>query len=184
MCERLPADEAQACTRQAQALVNDLMARARKMSLDLRPATLDHLGLLSALLSHIKRYGAQTQVRVEFKHSGLEGRRFPAEVETASYRIVQEALTNVARHAETGEATVLIWADPHSLTIQIEDQGKGFDTKTALAADHTSGLAGMRERAALLGGHFSIESRPGEGTRLTAEFNIGGDQLRPPGGGE
>ncbi|MGH9940932.1 MAG: PAS domain S-box protein [Pyrinomonadaceae bacterium] len=176
MCERLPAGEARAYTRQAQALVNDLMARARKMSLDLRPATLDHLGLLSALLSHIKQYGAQTQVRVEFKHSGLEGQRFPAEVETASYRIVQEALTNVARHAESSEATVFVWADPHGLTIQIEDQGKGFDTETALAAGHTSGLAGMRERAALLGGHFTIESGPGKGTRLTAEFHIGDDQ--------
>ena len=180
MCARLPADEARASITQAQALVNDLMARARKMSLDLRPATLDHLGLLSALLWHIKQYSAQTQVRVQFKHSGLEGQRFPAEVETAGYRIVQEALTNVARHAETDEATVLIWADRHGLTIQIEDQGRGFDAETALAADHTSGLAGMRERVALLGGHFIIESHPGKGTRLTAEFNVGDEQPPPP----
>ena len=186
MCERQPAGEARAGITQAQALVNDLMARARKMSLDLRPATLDHLGLLSALLWHIKQYSAQTQVRVQFKHGGVEGQRFPAEIETASYRIVQEALTNVARHAETFEAMVLVWADLHGLTIQIEDHGKGFDAETALAADHTSGLAGMRERASLLGGHFTIESHPGEGTRLTAEFNIGGDQQQQQqrGGGE
>ena len=183
MCERQPEGAARQGIAQAQALVNDLMARARKMSLDLRPATLDHLGLLSALLWHIKQYSAQTQVRVLFRHSGLEGRRFPAEVETASYRIVQEALTNVARHAETSEATVLVWADPHALTIRIEDEGKGFDTETALAADHTSGLAGMRERAALLGGHFTIESRPGKGARLTAEFNVGGDEKDAARGG-
>jgi PAS domain S-box-containing protein len=172
---RLPADEAQASIAQAQTLVNELMARARKLSLDLRPATLDHLGLLSALLGHIKQYSAQTQVRVLFKHSGLEGQRFPAEIETASYRIVQEALTNVARHAGTEEAAVLVWADQHSLTIQIEDRGKGFDSEVALATDNTSGLAGMRERAALLGGHFTVESHPGKGTRLTAEFTVGDD---------
>lgn len=170
MSARQPAGEVRATIAQAQTLVNELMARARKMSLDLRPATLDHLGLLSALLWHIKQYGAQTQVRVEFKHSGLEGRRFPAEVETAAYRIVQEALTNVARHAQALEATVRVWADGHGLGLQIEDRGRGFDTEAALSADNTSGLAGMRERAHLLGGSFLIESSPGAGTRLTAEF--------------
>lgn len=173
MSARLPAVEAQASIKQAQTLVNELMARTRKLSLDLRPATLDHLGLLSALLGHIKQYSAQTRVRVMFKHSGLEGQRFAAEIETASYRIVQEALTNVARHAETNEVAVLVWADRHSLTIQIEDQGRGFDAEAALASDNTSGLAGMRERASLLGGHFTVESHAGGGTRLTAEFDIG-----------
>ena len=75
------------------------MARVRKLSLDLRPAMLDDLGLLPALLWHFEHYTAQTQVRVNFKHSGLEKRRFGQEVETAAYRLVQEALTNVARHA-------------------------------------------------------------------------------------
>ncbi len=172
MSARLPAQESQASILKAQVLVNDLMARARKLSLNLRPATLDHLGLLSALLGHIKQYSAQTQVHVLFKHSGLEGQRFPTEIETAAYRIVQEALTNVARHAETDEATVRVWADRHNLSIQIEDGGKGFDTATALAADNTSGLAGMRERAHLLGGNFIIESNPSGGTRLTAEFTV------------
>lgn len=170
MSARQPPAEVRETVAQAQTLVNELMARARKMSLDLRPATLDHLGLLAALLWHINQYGAQTQVHVEFKHSGLEGRRFPPEIETAAYRIVQEALTNVARHAETRAATVRVWADGHGLGLQIEDKGKGFDTEAALAADNTSGLAGMRERAHLLGGSFLIESSPGAGARLTAEF--------------
>jgi signal transduction histidine kinase len=169
MAARLPEDEARASINEAQTLVNELMARARKLSLDLRPATLDHLGLLSALLWHIKQYSAQTKVSVAFKHNGLEGRRFPTDIETAAYRIVQEALTNIARHAETYAATVRVWTDEHSLTIQIEDQGKGFD-ETALATDATCGLAGMRERAHLLGGHFTIESHEGAGARLTAEF--------------
>jgi signal transduction histidine kinase len=172
MAARQPEDEARAGIVQAQTLVNELMARARKMSLDLRPATLDHLGLLSALLWHIKQYSAQTQVQVAFKHNGLEGRRFSSEAETAAYRIVQEALTNVARHAETDSATVRVWADEHSLNIQIEDKGRGFDTETPLATVNTSGLAGMRERAHLLGGHLTIESRRGGGTHLTAELPI------------
>jgi signal transduction histidine kinase len=172
MAARLPADEARHSIMQAQTLVNELMARARKLSLDLRPATLDHLGLLSAVLWHIKQYIAQTQVRVTFKHNGLEGRRFSTEIETAAYRIVQEALTNVARHADADAATVRMWADEHSLTIQIEDQGRGFDTEKALATENTSGLAGMRERAHLLGGHFTIESHRGAGTRLTTEFTF------------
>jgi len=88
---------------EAQSLVNDLMARTCKLSLDLRPATLDHLGLLSALLRHIRQYTSQTEVRVDFRHSGLEGRRFAAELETAVFRIVQEALTNVARHSGAEE---------------------------------------------------------------------------------
>lgn len=178
MSARQPAGEVRATIEQAQTLVNELMARARKMSLDLRPATLDHLGLLSALLWHIKQYGAQTHVRVEFKHSGLEGRRFPTEIETAAFRIVQEALTNVARHAETQEAIVRVWADGHGLGLQIEDKGKGFDTEAALNADNTSGLAGMRERAHLLGGSFLVESSPGAGTRLTAEFTDDALHLR------
>jgi PAS domain S-box-containing protein len=180
MCARLPAEQSREQIAQAQTLVNELMARARKMSLDLRPATLDHLGLLSALLWHIRQYGAQTHVRVEFKHGGLEGRRFPAEVETAAFRIVQEALTNVARHADAAEASVLVWADAQSLTIQIEDRGRGFDAVAALAGDSTSGLAGMRERASLLGGGFTAESRPGAGTRLTAEFPVGDSQNNAP----
>jgi PAS domain S-box-containing protein len=172
MAARLPTDEARASIVQAQTMVNELMARARKLSLDLRPATLDHLGLLSAVSWHIKQYGAQTQVHVTFKHNGLDGRRFPTEIETAAYRIVQEALTNIARHADAEAATVRVWADDQNLNIQIEDHGKGFDTETALETDNTSGLAGMRERALLLGGNFTIESHRGAGTRLTAGFTI------------
>ncbi len=157
---------------EAQSLVNDLMARTRKLSLDLRPATLDHLGLLSALVRHIRQYTSQTEVRVDFRHSGLEGRRFAAELETAAFRIVQEALTNVARHSSAPEALVRIWADQHTLAAQIEDRGRGFDPEMALAADRSTGLAGMRERALLLGGQLTVESQPGRGARLRVEWNF------------
>jgi PAS domain S-box-containing protein len=178
MCARLPADDVGASLRQANILVNELMARARKLSLDLRPGMLDDLGLLPTLLWHIEHYTAQTRVRVAFKNSGLEGRRFTPEVETAAYRIVQEALTNVARHASASEATVRVWTDHHRLIIQVEDQGRGFDPEAVLATGDTSGLAGMRERAALLDGQLIIESRAGSGTHLMAELKIG-DEPEP-----
>jgi signal transduction histidine kinase len=141
------------------------------LSLNLRPATLDHLGLLSALLRHLRHYTSQTDVRVDFQHDGLEGKRFAPEMETAAFRIVQEALTNIARHSGAEEGHVRIWSTQNSLTLEIEDNGKGFDPGIELALGQTSGLTGMRERASLLGGRFEIDSGPG-GTRLTAEWNF------------
>jgi signal transduction histidine kinase len=178
MSTRLPADEVTASARklhdlrEAQAMVNELMALVRDLSLDLRPAMLDDLGLLPTLLWHFDRYTAQTPVRVAFKHTGLEGRRFAPEVETAAYRIVQEALTNVARHAGVSEVVVRLWADQETLGVQIEDGGTGFDPEAALAAGATTGLAGMRERAVLLGGQLTVESAPLAGTCVTAELPL------------
>ncbi len=184
MSTRLPPDEATASARklhdprklhdlrEAQAMVNELMALVRDLSLDLRPAMLDDLGLLPTLLWHFERYTTQTPVGVAFKHTGLEGRRFGPEVETAAYRIVQEALTNVARHAGVREVWVRLWADEQTLGVQIEDRGTGFDPKAALAAGATTGLAGMRERAVLLGGQLRVESAPLAGTRVRAELPL------------
>lgn len=156
---------------ETQELVNELIARTRELSLDLRPATLDHLGLLAALHRHLRHYTSQTSVRVDFTHEGLEGRRFRPELETAAFRIVQEALTNVARHAASDDAVVHIWADKSRLTIEIEDHGTGFEPGVVLAAGQSSGLTGMRERATLLGGKFTVESNA-NGTRLTASWNL------------
>jgi PAS domain S-box-containing protein len=178
MGAKQPADSARASLEQALTLVNELMARARRLSLDLRPAMLDDLGLAPAVLWHIEHYTAQTRINVDFRHGGLD-RRFSAEVETAAYRIVQEALTNVARHAHVPEVTVRVWTHESTLSILVEDQGAGFDSQTIHSPSETSGLAGMRERAILLGGQLIIESHVGAGTRLTAELGIGdsgGDQ--------
>ena len=172
MSTRLPADEVTASLGEAQALINELMALVRALSLDLRPAMLDDLGLLPTLLWHFDRYTAQTHVRVAFKHSGLEGQRLAPEVETAAYRIVQEALTNVARHAGVSEVTVRLRTDQHALIVQIQDRGTGFDPEAALAAGDTTGLAGMRERTVLLGGQLTVESVPAAGTCLTAELPL------------
>jgi len=170
---RLRADALKTRLGEAQRLVNDLITQVREMSLELRPAMLDDLGLLAALLWHFERFTAQSRVRVTFKHSELEGRRFASEVETTAYRIVQEALTNIARHAGVSEVTVHLSASQDLLSLQIKDQGTGFDPEVSLASGTSTGLAGMRERAELLGGHLTVESAPGAGTRVTVELPLG-----------
>lgn len=153
----------------AHALVSDLMSRVREMSLDLRPAMLDDLGLLPTLRWHFQRYTTQTGIYVLFKHTGVD-QRFSSESETVVYRLVQEALTNVARYANVQEATVRLWSDEKSIGVQIEDSGDGFDPDRVLASNSSSGLAGMQERVFLLGGELTIESSPGRGTCLSAEI--------------
>jgi signal transduction histidine kinase len=168
----LPAGEMQTCLREGQRLVKSLTARVRDLSMRLRPTMLDDLGLRPALMWHLERYKAQTGVAVAFEHRGLERRFHPAAVETAAYRIVQEALTNVARHAGVKEVVVRVWADRDRLCVQVEDHGVGFDPRAVLAAGTSSGLSGMRERAVLLGGRLVLDSAPGEGTRVTAEMPV------------
>ena len=156
---------------EAQTIIDDLMARVRTMSLDLRPSMLDDLGLLPALLAHFKRYTAQTGIQVIFQHQGMQD-RLSSKVETEVYRIVQEALTNVARHARVPEVTVHILVQSGLVALKIKDKGIGFDPTSTIASGQTSGLIGMRERAALLGGYFTLYSVPGEGTELVVEMPL------------
>jgi len=105
-------------------------------------------------------------------------RRFPLELETATYRVTQEALTNVARHARVQAATLRLWATGKSLCVEVEDNGDGFEvvTDTSENARHwTGGLSGMRERVELLGGSLTVDAAPKEGTRITAVLPLMGD---------
>jgi signal transduction histidine kinase len=178
---KLPGDRMTARLGEAQAIVNDLIRLARNLSLELRPTMLDDLGLLPALLWLFERYAAQTGVSVNFDHSGVD-RRFPSSVETATYRIVQEALTNVARHAQVDHVLVEVRAGDEQLVVKVEDRGVGFDQHAVLGASESGGLIGMRERAFLLGGKLIVESAPGMGTRLIARLPMGdsieGDESR------
>lgn len=168
----LPAEEIMARLSEVQESVRELLNRVRNMSLDLRPSMLDDLGLLPALLWHFDRYTSQTNVRVNFKHIGLD-KRFRSEIETAVYRIIQEALTNVARHACTREVTVLISVIREEIfIINIEDRGIGFDFNTIKSTKVTAGIGGMRERVALLGGKMMIDSSPGIGTCINVEIPL------------
>lgn len=150
--------------------VAELIARVRNLSLSLRPTMLDDLGLVPTLKWYFDRYTARTGVRVNFSHGRLP-RALPRDVVTAAYRIVQEALTNVARHAQAGEVMVGLHGGRRFLSIGVRDDGVGFDLDRTQATSGI-GLSGMRERTLSLGGTLSIESNPGSGTYLLAEIPL------------
>lgn len=170
-CATQQGEELRATLAKAQAQVRESTAHVRDLSLHLRPTMLDDLGLLPALVWLLQRYMAQTRVRVRFRHNGLGGRYRP-EVETAAYRIVQEALTNVARHSGAGEAAVDVWRRGDLLCLKVEDEGTGFDLNAVHQAGPSSGLSSMQERAVLLGGRLLLKAEPGTGTCLIAELPL------------
>jgi PAS domain S-box-containing protein len=169
-CASLPRDAVREKLSALKGRVDDLLSRVQSLSLELRPSLLDHLGVLPALNWMLRRYTAQTQIQVEFRHDGVQGRRFAPETETAAYRIAQEALTNTARHARVKQVSLKLQRDSKGLHLQIEDRGRGFDAAAALASGNSSGLHGLRERALLSGGQLSIESAPGKGTLIIAHL--------------
>ncbi len=166
-----PADRIEYVERGRQ-LADDLIKKVRNLSLDLRPSMLDDLGLLPALLWHIDRYTSLTGIKVNFVQNNLEGERFATNLELTAYRVVQEGLTNIARHAGVKEATVRVLYGSDSLTIQIEDRGAGFAAKDALDGGHSRGLLSIRERVAFVGGSLTIDSVTGWGTLLVVELPV------------
>lgn len=156
---------------EAQTLVNDLTKRIRELSLDLRPSMLDDLGLIPTLVWYLGRYQQQTGIAVDFKYNDVM-RRFSSLIETTVYRIIQEALTNVARHAHVKHASVRMWTTETHIHAQIEDPGIGFDLDSTQTLNQTGGLLGLRERAAIAGGVCEIESSIGAGTIITAHIPL------------
>jgi signal transduction histidine kinase len=140
------------------------------MSLNLRPSMLDDMGLVPTLLWHIDRFTGQTGIHINFRYDDFPG-RVPLEIETAAYRIVQEALTNAARHARVQEVFVGLVVQNDTLWVEILDNGKGFDT-TVEPDRPSSGLSGMRERAGLLGGYLLVESFINQGTQVIAALPL------------
>ncbi len=158
-----------------QETVGDIMEQTREISLRLRPSMLDDLGLLPTLQWLFDRYTRQTGIRVNF-HNGGCTERFPAEIETAAYRIIQEALTNVARYAQVQESSVSLNKRADILWLEVLDKGKGFDPSLEFEKP-TSGLGGMRERASLAGGDLTVSSHPGQGTQILAALPLKGQPL-------
>ena len=139
-----------------------------RLAINLRPASLDHLGLIHALDGYVKSLAQSERLEIKFKAVGLtEDYRFSQEVEITLYRIVQEALTNVIRHAEATRVDVLLERREGRMILVVEDNGKGFDE--SLTASNHLGLVGIRERAEMLGGTLTIESMPQHGTTLVVE---------------
>ncbi|MCB8984099.1 MAG: PAS domain-containing protein [Ardenticatenaceae bacterium] len=151
--------------------VDDISENLHRLAAHLRPASLDHLGLITALAQYVRTISEQYGLIGEFEVCGFKERLAP-EVETAVYRIVQEALTNVIRHAQAGRVDVFLKQNETNFVIVVEDDGKGFDPINVmtgiLASDHL-GLVGIRERTEMLGGTLILDSSIGNGTTLKIE---------------
>lgn len=154
---------------EAKRLAQDLMQRIRQLSLNLRPHVLDDLGLRAALEWHCRRVSGQSQIPVQCDLR-LGDERFDTEVETGAFRIVQEALTNVVRHAQASRISIGLWEEDGHLCVEVKDDGTGFDVEAALAGHNSNGLSGIRERVHLLNGTLDLHSTPAKGTTVLARL--------------
>jgi signal transduction histidine kinase len=150
-------------------LVVSTLQDVRRLAVELRPSALDDFGLAPALEGLVDTYGRQTAVPAHLEIR-LGDDRLPPEIETTLYRMVQEALTNVAKHADATSVSILLTRTASSIRLVVEDDGAGFDPRST--RDGGLGLPGMRERVALVDGRLRIESARGKGTTLVAEVPI------------
>ncbi len=158
----------EATARLRQQLV-DTLHDVRRLAVELRPKALDDFGLVPALERLTHTFAEQTSIPVELE-AVLGAERLPQPVETALYRIVQEALTNVIKHSRASRVSVLVTRKPDTVAAVIEDDGVGFDAEDV--RDGGLGLLGMRERIALLDGRLDIESSSAGGTSIVVEVPI------------
>ena len=166
---------ARAQARELHQVVTRALGEVRRMATGLRPSVLDDLGLAAAVARYAQEFGTMRRLAVTVDTAGLGAGRLPASVETALYRIMQEALSNVARHA--GARTVRVPLDRFGamVTMTIADDGSGFDPERPPApatAAHGLGIHTMRERAVVLNGSLIIQSSPGRGTRVSVEIPV------------
>lgn len=164
-----------------QRLVERSVDIVHRFAHDLRPAVLDHLGLIAALHSYLKTFTKETGIRVTLTASPAVDQLTSA-LRTTLYRVAQEALTNVARHARASRADVILKRLPHAVRMQVSDNGRSF---TATALQHARknkrmGLLGMRERVEMVGGTFSVEAKPGHGTLVQAQIPFESDLPERP----
>jgi signal transduction histidine kinase len=154
------AGEIEELAEQVQASIRDI----RRLIHDLRPVALDELGLAPALREHLARCRQEHDLAIEFVAD--VGERLPAAVESALFRIVQEAVNNVLRHAQAQHVSVTLTRDAEQVKLRVADDGQGFDTQIPRTGRHV-GLWSMRERVEQLGGQFEVQSVPGQGTTVT-----------------
>ncbi|HEX7527270.1 MAG TPA: GAF domain-containing sensor histidine kinase, partial [Gaiellaceae bacterium] len=163
------ADDVPAALADLRELVVATLQDVRRLAVELRPKALDDFGLVAAVERLVQTFVEATGIAVDFE-SQLGEERLPSEVEVTLYRIVQESLTNIAKHAGARRVSVLLVRRAGSATALVEDDGHGFDAEDELRGG--MGLSGMRERLALLDGRLTVESRHGAGTSLIAEVPL------------
>jgi len=147
---------------------NEIQDNLHQLAVNLRPASLDHLGLVTAVQQYVDEFSQQYGIQVEFEAIGMEGKRLHIQTETALFRVIQESLTNIVLHAQATHVDVLINLQDCQVITIVEDNGVGFLPTSPNFDDHL-GLFGMRERIEMLGGNFTIESSPGKGTLVRTE---------------
>ena len=149
--------------------LNTVIENLHRVAMALRPASLDHVGLVAALRQHVETIGEKQGLKVSFDSKTFR-ERLPANVETVLYRIVQESLTNVVRHAHASQVDVILTVRNKKLVVIVEDDGIGFDPESVSTGEHL-GLFGMRERAEMIDGNLVIESAHGKGTTIMVEVD-------------
>ena len=162
-------DEERAAMASLRELVVSTLRDVRRLAVELRPSALDDFGLATAVERLADTFRDSTGMRVDVE-TRLGEVRLPPEVETALYRIVQEALANIVKHAEATHVSILLTRKDFSVAAVVEDDGKGFDETDT--GDNVLGIVGMRERVGLVGGRLAIESGSGSGTTVAAEVPI------------
>lgn len=153
---------------EASALLDEVLTKVRALTVELRPTLLDDLGLIPTLRWYLGRFAQRTGLQAHLEAPELPARLRP-EIEMTIYRSVQEALTNVARHAQATWVQVRLAYSANRVTVSVVDDGRGFDERTwseHRPEQQTLGLTGIRERVTLLGGRVDIVSQPGQGTRI------------------
>jgi two-component system, chemotaxis family, CheB/CheR fusion protein len=165
-----PDEQANAEVQRALGIAREIDTELDFLAWELRPAALDDLGLVAAVSRYVEAWTAHVGVEAEFRHTGLRGARLTREVETMLYRVVQESLNNVAKHAHASRVEVVLEQRDGAVVLVIDDDGVGFETSETPAAG--LGLAGMRERAALAGAALEVESTPGQGTSVFVRARV------------
>ncbi|MEO8681753.1 MAG: ATP-binding protein, partial [Vicinamibacterales bacterium] len=156
---------------EAQTITDGALQTVRDLSQLLRPSMLDDLGLPAAIDASLRKLARRHDIHAELQQVGMADDRLDPDTEVAAYRIVQEALTNIGRHAGASHCWVRLKRYVTGLTIEIEDDGIGFDLAVAHGRlQHGLGLIGMRERATHLGGTFDVQTAPGRGTRMIIDL--------------
>ncbi len=155
--------------------VNHLLATIRDKAVFLRPPSLDELGLIAVVENMVNELSQHAGLQGEF-HSGGNYKKLPVEIEIALFRCIQEALTNVARHASAGRFSVKIACSEQEVRVKVKDDGIGFDLQAHGDGGKSLGLRGMKERVALLSGKFEIHSSPGKGTEILITIPLMGER--------
>lgn len=161
--------------RQLQDLTNQLARDVHHLASNLRPTALDDLGLHTALSNYVEEWSERSKILADFHSNGLMKKRLPRQIETAVYRIVQEALTNVVKHAQAKHVSVIIEHRGNRVQAIVEDDGIGFDAENKMNATNEGrrlGLLGMRERVMLVNGDLNIESTPQSGTTVIVHIPV------------